>query len=148
MEETDLEREKQVILQEIKMVEDTPDDLIHDLFAQSLWPHHPLGRPILGRLDSLGENWEERAPLAHSRLLPPPALHHRRGWEPGARRPGAAPLQLLWRMVRTGLGPQYLFSAASILQVGGSKRTFPRSISASGWMPSLLPTKIAMPSTC
>jgi predicted Zn-dependent peptidase len=53
MEETDLEREKQVILQEIKMVEDTPDDLIHDLFAQSLWPHHPLGRPILGRMDSL-----------------------------------------------------------------------------------------------
>ncbi len=53
LEETDLDKEKQVILQEIKMVEDTPDDLIHDLFAQSLWPHHPLGRSILGRLDSL-----------------------------------------------------------------------------------------------
>jgi len=53
LEEQDLEREKQVILQEIKMVEDTPDDLIHDLFAQSLWPRHPLGRPILGTMDSL-----------------------------------------------------------------------------------------------
>lgn len=53
MEETDLEKEKQVILQEIKMVEDSPDDLIHDLFARTLWPDHPLGRPILGKMDSL-----------------------------------------------------------------------------------------------
>jgi predicted Zn-dependent peptidase len=44
----DLEREKSVVLQEIKMVEDTPDDLIHDLFAARIWPNHPLGRPILG----------------------------------------------------------------------------------------------------
>jgi predicted Zn-dependent peptidase len=44
----DIEREKSVVLQEIKMVEDTPDDLIHDLFAERLWPGHPLGRPILG----------------------------------------------------------------------------------------------------
>ncbi len=45
----DIEKEKSVVLQEIKMVEDTPDDLIHDLFAERLWPGHPLGRPILGR---------------------------------------------------------------------------------------------------
>jgi predicted Zn-dependent peptidase len=44
----DLEREKNVVLQEFKMVEDTPDDLIHDLFAERVWPAHPLGRPILG----------------------------------------------------------------------------------------------------
>ncbi len=44
----DIEKEKSVVLQEIKMVEDTPDDLIHDLFAERLWPGHPLGRPILG----------------------------------------------------------------------------------------------------
>jgi predicted Zn-dependent peptidase len=44
----ELEREKSVVLQEIKMVEDTPDDLIHDLFAAHVWPGHPLGRPILG----------------------------------------------------------------------------------------------------
>ena len=31
------------------MVEDTPDDLVHDLFAEKAWPGHPLGRPILGR---------------------------------------------------------------------------------------------------
>ena len=45
----DIEKEKSVILQEIKMVEDTPDDLIHDLFAERVWAGHPLGRPILGR---------------------------------------------------------------------------------------------------
>jgi predicted Zn-dependent peptidase len=45
----DIEREKAVVFQEIKMVEDTPDDLVHDLFFEKAWPGHPLGRPILGR---------------------------------------------------------------------------------------------------
>ena len=36
------------ILEEIKMVEDTPDDLVHELFTQQFWDDHPLGRPILG----------------------------------------------------------------------------------------------------
>jgi predicted Zn-dependent peptidase len=44
----DIEREKTVVLQEFGMVEDTPDDIIHDLFAERVWPEHPLGRPILG----------------------------------------------------------------------------------------------------
>jgi predicted Zn-dependent peptidase len=44
----ELEREKSVVLQEIKMVEDTPDDVIHDIFAAQVWSGHPLGRPILG----------------------------------------------------------------------------------------------------
>jgi predicted Zn-dependent peptidase len=44
----DIEREKGVVLQEFGMVEDTPDDVIHDLFAERVWPQHPLGRPILG----------------------------------------------------------------------------------------------------
>jgi predicted Zn-dependent peptidase len=49
----ELEREKSVVLQEIKMVEDTPDDVIHDLFAEQVWAGHPLGRPILGTRDSV-----------------------------------------------------------------------------------------------
>jgi predicted Zn-dependent peptidase len=44
----ELDREKSVVLQEFKMVEDTPDDIIHDLFAAQVWEGHPLGRPILG----------------------------------------------------------------------------------------------------
>ncbi|HEY7366564.1 MAG TPA: pitrilysin family protein [Methylomirabilota bacterium] len=49
----ELEREKSVVLQEIKMVEDTPDDLIHDLFSAHVWAGHPLGRPILGSREAV-----------------------------------------------------------------------------------------------
>lgn len=49
----EIEREKKVVLEEIKMVEDTPDDLVHELFAESYWNGHPLGRPILGTPQSV-----------------------------------------------------------------------------------------------
>jgi predicted Zn-dependent peptidase len=49
----EMEKERQVIVQEINMVEDTPDEYIHDLFNESFWPHHPLGFPILGRLETI-----------------------------------------------------------------------------------------------
>jgi predicted Zn-dependent peptidase len=52
-EEDDLEREKKVILEEIKMVEDTPDDLVHELFTQHFWEGHALGRPILGSKETV-----------------------------------------------------------------------------------------------
>lgn len=41
-------KECQVVREEIKMVEDTPDDLVHEIFTQSYWGGHALGRPILG----------------------------------------------------------------------------------------------------
>ena len=49
----EIEREKRVILEEIKMVEDTPDDLVHELFTQHFWEGHPLGRPILGSKETV-----------------------------------------------------------------------------------------------
>jgi predicted Zn-dependent peptidase len=49
----DLEREKKVVVEEIKMVEDTPDDLVHELFTQGFWEDHPLGRPILGTKETV-----------------------------------------------------------------------------------------------
>jgi predicted Zn-dependent peptidase len=49
----DIEREKKVIVEEIKMVEDTPDDLVHELFTEHYWHAHPLGRPILGTRDTV-----------------------------------------------------------------------------------------------
>ena len=49
----DIEREKKVVLEEIKMVEDTPDDLVHELFTQGFWEDHPLGRPILGTKETV-----------------------------------------------------------------------------------------------
>jgi predicted Zn-dependent peptidase len=51
--EGDFASEKRVILEEINVHEDTPDDLIHDLFMEVLWPDHPLGRPILGTKKSI-----------------------------------------------------------------------------------------------
>jgi predicted Zn-dependent peptidase len=46
--EEDVAKEKQVVLEEIKMEQDDPDYLVHELFAQGFWPDHSLGRPILG----------------------------------------------------------------------------------------------------
>lgn len=49
----ELDRERNVVLEEIKMVEDTPDDLVHEVFLANFWPDHPLGRSILGTPDTL-----------------------------------------------------------------------------------------------
>ncbi len=46
--EQDIAREKKVVFEEMSMVEDTPDDLVMEMFNDVLWPDHPLGRPILG----------------------------------------------------------------------------------------------------
>jgi predicted Zn-dependent peptidase len=47
----ELEREKNVIIEEIKQHEDTPEELVHDVFVTALWPDHPLGRPVIGRAE-------------------------------------------------------------------------------------------------
>jgi predicted Zn-dependent peptidase len=50
----EVESERQVILEEILMHGDEPDDLVHDLFSEALWPGHPLGREVLGDADTIG----------------------------------------------------------------------------------------------
>src|SRR6185436_8828677 len=45
---SEMTKEKKVIFEEMSMVEDTPDDLVMELFSAAFWPNHPLGRPILG----------------------------------------------------------------------------------------------------
>jgi len=49
----DISRERGVILEEIKMDEDSPDYLVHEIFTQNFWKDHPLGKPILGTKDSV-----------------------------------------------------------------------------------------------
>src|ERR1700742_2554065 len=49
----DIQRERGVILEEIKMDEDNPDYLVHELFTQSFWKDHPLGKPILGTKETV-----------------------------------------------------------------------------------------------
>jgi predicted Zn-dependent peptidase len=44
----DVKKERQVVLEEIKMDLDNPEYLLHDIFTRGFWPQHPLGRPILG----------------------------------------------------------------------------------------------------
>lgn len=51
--EKDIEKEKAIIKEEIKMVEDTPDDYIHDLFNQTIWDYKGLGQPVLGRSNTI-----------------------------------------------------------------------------------------------
>jgi len=51
----DIERERGVILEEIKIDEDNPDVLVHELFIQSFWKGHPLGWPILGTTETVAK---------------------------------------------------------------------------------------------
>lgn len=44
----EMEREKSVVLEEIKMYEDTPEESVHEVFEQTMWTTHPLGKPIIG----------------------------------------------------------------------------------------------------
>jgi predicted Zn-dependent peptidase len=50
----DIAREKGVILEEIKMDEDNPDYLVHEIFTQNFWTDHALGKPILGTKETVG----------------------------------------------------------------------------------------------
>jgi predicted Zn-dependent peptidase len=58
----EMEKERKVILEEIKGVEDTPDDYIHELFTGTVWADNSLGRPILGTKDTIKS-------LKHSDIL-------------------------------------------------------------------------------
>src|SRR5690242_16971874 len=49
----DIARERGVILEEIKMDEDNPDYLVHEIFTQNFWKDHPLGKPILGTKETV-----------------------------------------------------------------------------------------------
>ncbi len=49
----DIEKEREVILEEIRMVDDSPGQMIHDLFSQLLWPGHPLGMLLSGTRETV-----------------------------------------------------------------------------------------------
>ena len=63
----DIDRERSVILEEIRMTQDNPEDLVHELFTQNFWDPHALARPILGTPDTVSafdrptlESWFRR----------------------------------------------------------------------------------------
>ena len=86
----DLDAERQVILEEINMHEDSPEDVVHDLFTETLWPEHPLGRPILGTVDTI----EAATPASREALLPPALRARAASWW---RRPGTCGTTTWWR---------------------------------------------------
>jgi predicted Zn-dependent peptidase len=67
----DVEMERGVILEEIKMVEDTPDDLVHEIFVTAFWPDHPLGRPILGTEETVNALQREQIDAHYSETFHP-----------------------------------------------------------------------------
>lgn len=58
--EEEMEKEKNVVLEEIKMYEDTPDDIVHDLLSKAAYDSHSLGFPILGTEDTLRSFTKDR----------------------------------------------------------------------------------------
>ncbi|MDD4600947.1 putative zinc protease [bioreactor metagenome] len=53
--EEDIGREREVVLEEVHMYEDTPDELVHDIHLSKIWSGNPLGRNILGSIKSIGQ---------------------------------------------------------------------------------------------
>lgn len=67
----EIERERQVVLQEISQAEDTPDDYVHDLFNLDCFPDHPLGRPICGDASTVnGLGREDLLSFMRERYIP------------------------------------------------------------------------------
>ena len=62
----DLDSEREVVLEEIAMIEDTPQELIHDLLTQAVFGNHPLGRPVLGSAEVIA-NVSRRSIAAYHR---------------------------------------------------------------------------------
>ncbi|MGH9967183.1 MAG: M16 family metallopeptidase [Pyrinomonadaceae bacterium] len=70
-EQDDLEREQKVILEEMKMVEDTPDELLGELFNAAYFPNQPLGRPIEGTRETVSSFNHDITSAFHAREFSP-----------------------------------------------------------------------------
>jgi predicted Zn-dependent peptidase len=70
----EIRRERQVVIEECRMVEDEPDDYCVDLFMRSLWPGHPLGEPVIGRRGIIRRFQREQVTSYWRRVLRPDRL--------------------------------------------------------------------------
>ncbi|NWQ44198.1 insulinase family protein [Bacillus sp. EB106-08-02-XG196] len=69
--EEELNKERNVVLEEIKMYDDTPDDIVHDLLSRAIYGNHPLGYPILGTEETLNTFTSETLKdYIHNRYTP------------------------------------------------------------------------------
>jgi predicted Zn-dependent peptidase len=69
--EEELRREQRVIIEEMKMVEDTPDEFLAEIFSAAYFPGHPLGRPIEGTAETVSTFGHERTAEFHARVYAP-----------------------------------------------------------------------------
>jgi predicted Zn-dependent peptidase len=72
--EEELRREQKVIIEEMKMVEDTPDEFLAEIFNAAYFPGHPLGRPIEGTEETVSTFGHERTAAFHASAYAPPNL--------------------------------------------------------------------------
>lgn len=70
----DLRLERKVVLEEIAMVEDTPDDLVFDIHSEVMWGGHPYGYPILGTRESVASLGVKELRALHQRAYHPPQI--------------------------------------------------------------------------
>ncbi len=70
----DVESERGVILEEIAMHDDDPGDVVHDVFAEALYADHPLGRPVIGSVESVGQLSAEGIRGYHRQRYAPAAM--------------------------------------------------------------------------
>lgn len=54
LKEEDITKERTVVMEEIKMTQDQPGQLVEELLSEEMWPRHPLGRPLTGTIESVG----------------------------------------------------------------------------------------------
>jgi predicted Zn-dependent peptidase len=67
----DLDSEREVVLEEIAMVEDTPQDLVHDLISEATFGNHPLGRPVIGRSEVISSITRRSVSAYHRAMYAP-----------------------------------------------------------------------------
>jgi len=67
----ELETEREVVLEEIAMYEDTPQELVHDLISESVFGDHPLGRPVIGTAEVISSIPRDDIAAYHGRLYVP-----------------------------------------------------------------------------
>jgi predicted Zn-dependent peptidase len=69
--EDDIEKEKGVILEELKMEVDNPEYLLHEIFSSNFWKDHPIGKPILGTKDTVQKFHKEMLHEYYTRIYSP-----------------------------------------------------------------------------
>ena len=70
----DVDAERNVILEEIRMRDDAPEDLVHELFSEAMFPDHPLGREVLGTNGSVADMTRDSIEQFHARNYAPSAI--------------------------------------------------------------------------